>query len=682
MVLTGLTLHAVGIPITVFRWWLVFLVCLLLLFLRRPDALLNAQPWAEDAQVFLQHALNTPWSVFKPHLGYLLVLPHITANLGLLFGLTQAPLVMNASALVLAAISAAFITSTSFRFLIQSHGMRLLVAFFIVGFPGPHVLNGTMTMSQWYLNIWLILFVALIVFRYRSYDRASHLYRAAVALFGGLVCVSTPMALPMASVLLAVVVAVAMRGTGSRASQWYLLIPIGASVFHGIAYLVNSVSRAAPLQDPLLSLVRYWSTAIATRLVYGDVGELVRNMGFDITYWIGAAVLLLLIVGMRYLTYEDIYLVLTVALFMAVVAIGNPGYLNDLANGTLLAVRYAVAPVVALCILAARLCERNGRMGAIIFVPIMANVLVFFPLRAYPNLQFAAFAADYRRDGADSCPIPVHPARAWTLVIPCAHPPWAELNNAGSALFAVDRHRTVETHRGLDRQLVVTGWAVDRKTGRPASRVYIVRGGKVLGRAIYGTKRPDVARQLSNEAYVHSGFEAHFNRAPARQGSITLRIVSHDGTAYYETESILGDHRALDRFIAGELLPGTTFGQTITANKPRLNGISVRLATYLRPITSTVAFRLRASPESTQDIIRVQVAGQSVRNNLYYTFSFPPIPDSAGKPYYWFVESPDARRNNAITVWGNRIDTYPFGRAFRNGRPIAGDFHFRAFYDG
>lgn len=68
-------------------WWReprltpwVFAVLAALLFLRRPDALLNPQLWAEDGSVFLlgQDASGAA-ALFEPYMGYLHALPRLTA---------------------------------------------------------------------------------------------------------------------------------------------------------------------------------------------------------------------------------------------------------------------------------------------------------------------------------------------------------------------------------------------------------------------------------------------------------------------------------------------------------------------------------------------------------------------------------------------------------------------------
>lgn len=85
---------------------------LLLLFLRRPDALLHPQFWAEDA-MFLVDAMTYGFAPRLPYSGYLHLLPRASASVAVLAPALQWPLILNLIAFVFTA--AVFLRWTSRR---------------------------------------------------------------------------------------------------------------------------------------------------------------------------------------------------------------------------------------------------------------------------------------------------------------------------------------------------------------------------------------------------------------------------------------------------------------------------------------------------------------------------------------------------------------------------------------
>ena len=74
--------------------------------MRRPDALLNAQFWAEDGAFWYADAYNAgPWiSLFQPENGYFQTISRLVAGISLLFPLRDAPLFFNVAAITIQAL--------------------------------------------------------------------------------------------------------------------------------------------------------------------------------------------------------------------------------------------------------------------------------------------------------------------------------------------------------------------------------------------------------------------------------------------------------------------------------------------------------------------------------------------------------------------------------------------------
>lgn len=130
-------------------------IAFVLLVLRQPDKLLNAQFWAEDGIIFYANAYNLGAfkSIFIPYAGYLNTAPALVASLSQLFPLGWSPLVFNLVALVFQSLPVLLLTSSRFASLIPSLSWRLLIAFLYIGVTNSPEVHATVTNIQWYLSL-------------------------------------------------------------------------------------------------------------------------------------------------------------------------------------------------------------------------------------------------------------------------------------------------------------------------------------------------------------------------------------------------------------------------------------------------------------------------------------------------------------------------------------------------
>jgi hypothetical protein len=157
---------------------------------------------------------------------------------------------------------------------------------------------------------------------------------------------------------------------------------------------------------------------------------------------------------------------------------------------------------------------------------------------------------------------------------------------------------------------------------------------------------------------------------------IGLVIIGREALGKFESE--VGN--SLSEKVAGEIKGATTIGQTFVAPHPDLHRIDVFLATYARTNTHDVTFHLKASPESEEDIFAISFNASDVEDNAYRSFVFPPIRESEGKSFYFYLESPSSTPGDAITVWMSNSDAYPEGSAYIDGEPVRGDLRFLTHY--
>jgi len=140
-------------------------------------------------------------------------------------------------------------------------------------------------------------------------------------------------------------------------------------------------------------------------------------------------------------------------------------------------------------------------------------------------------------------------------------------------------------------------------------------------------------------------------------------------------------HRFAPGLTISDIRGGQTQGQTFTARENNLYRIDVQLATYNLAGNFPLIFHLREGPGGTRDLVTVVTDTAGIEANMFNAFSFPPIPGAKGKPYYFFIECPDGRPNNAPAVWIHPREKDPRGgHRFRRGRKAKGRIIFEDFY--
>jgi hypothetical protein len=132
----------------------VFLAAFLIIFSRRPDAVTNAQFFAEDGQRWYADAYRFGMqSVLIPDEagGYLHTAPRLAAILSLSVPFSRAPLVMNLCAILVQVLPV--IVFVSPRFSNIALWKRLLASFIYLGLPNSYGTNANATNMQWHLAL-------------------------------------------------------------------------------------------------------------------------------------------------------------------------------------------------------------------------------------------------------------------------------------------------------------------------------------------------------------------------------------------------------------------------------------------------------------------------------------------------------------------------------------------------
>ncbi|WP_210081859.1 glucosyl transferase [Pantoea endophytica] len=127
-----------------------------ILVLRRPDIITNAQPWAEDGRVWMAGIYNHGFwhSLILPQNGYYQTISRLTYGISLQFGLVHAALVSNIIAILIRCFLVGFIISERMNFLELKY--RLIIAFYIILMPNIAEGFVNITNVHWYLSIYLL----------------------------------------------------------------------------------------------------------------------------------------------------------------------------------------------------------------------------------------------------------------------------------------------------------------------------------------------------------------------------------------------------------------------------------------------------------------------------------------------------------------------------------------------
>ncbi len=133
----------------------IFLVCLLLFFLKSPDAVLYPQFWAEDGAIFYAQQFGKNWpQLTTPYAGYIHFIPRMIAWLAIPIKPLYVPLFYNVAAIIIDSLCVAY----AFKYLSFMYGATAaLISFFLLPTVGD--IYGTMTNIQWFLQFSLVLSV-------------------------------------------------------------------------------------------------------------------------------------------------------------------------------------------------------------------------------------------------------------------------------------------------------------------------------------------------------------------------------------------------------------------------------------------------------------------------------------------------------------------------------------------
>src|SRR3954470_1078281 len=207
----------------------------LIIFSRRPDAILNAQFWAEDGQRWYADAyqFGIRCLLIPDELGgYFHSVSRLSALMATIFPFVNAPLVMNLIAIAIQLLPASIFLSS--RFSNIALWKRLIAAFVYFALPNTYEVNANTTTIQWHLG----LLACMVLLAPSTRNWKWHV-------FDGIVLVLISLDSPVGVVLLPIAAAVWwMRRNRGSAISLAALLP--GAMIQALTVLFSHARPAAP----------------------------------------------------------------------------------------------------------------------------------------------------------------------------------------------------------------------------------------------------------------------------------------------------------------------------------------------------------------------------------------------------------------------------------------------------
>lgn len=203
--------------------------------MRRPDAILDPQFWAEDGKIWFAnaHNLGALHSLLLPQNGYLQTLSRLVAAVAVHLPMQWAPLVFNLVAIAVQVLPVLLLNSARGRALVPSLAARLVLGLLYIAQPYTAEVHANLTNAQWHLAV-----SAALVCCFDGWKAGRQAVFDVVLL--ALSCLSGPFCI----LLLPCVAWLAYRRRDRRTTWLLALVLVGACVQLALAVPQMGVSRA------------------------------------------------------------------------------------------------------------------------------------------------------------------------------------------------------------------------------------------------------------------------------------------------------------------------------------------------------------------------------------------------------------------------------------------------------
>jgi hypothetical protein len=373
----------------------------------------------EDVDVLVREAIQYSWgSIFVVYNYYLHFVPRLVTISSLyLFGISNVNLAMNVAAIIIATLCALFFSTKQFRFIIKNDLLRAVCSLFIVAAPGINEIYSNISSIQWFLNIFTMLFVLLLLFRYQEYKKTSKKKKCLYAFFCSASVLSSAFSIVFIPAFIYVIIREIKKNEREIISIFSHVIPTIFSLLQALLIYINYSQqfKSSALQvttDIIRSTIQIFVTSITT-VFYHSIFQYFGEMVYLIPIIVIAFILLNSIKnGLRFEIFT-LYCI-TATLFFSVLVRG----------GT--AERFMSFAVIFLFILVVRQFDKRKSLSfrlvfAAIMIIIISNIGSGFFISSSTDENWKYVTDLYNPSGKYHCYVGETP-HGWAIFIPCSNP--------------------------------------------------------------------------------------------------------------------------------------------------------------------------------------------------------------------------------------------------------------------
>lgn len=395
-------------------------ISFLLIFSRRPDAVLNPQFWAEDGKLWYAEAYNYGiiHSFLTPVAGYYQTISRLVAAFAQTFPLEYAPSVFNFFAVFVKMLVVQFILSARFSKLVPSLAGRILLAFVYLALPNSFEVHANLTNVQWHLALLSCLIIL-----------AAPSAKTGWKIFDTLTLAISVLSGPLGLLLLPIA---ALKFWVKR-EKWMLVILV--ILFVGcVIQTTTLLSTPRPTQNELGANIGLLLNIIGGHIFFASVfGDFGYARSLDYPFWKLTVKILINLAGFSLILYALIKSPVELRLFIlfssliCIAALISPAVSSEIPQWQALrisgvGVRYWFIPIycfsTVLIFTATKAEHSTIRYLAIVvllFAPI--GIIADWKYPAYRDLNFQQYAAEFNRaEVGTEFSIPINPQWDMKLV--------------------------------------------------------------------------------------------------------------------------------------------------------------------------------------------------------------------------------------------------------------------------
>lgn len=394
------------------------LISFLIIFSRRPDAILNPQFWAEDGRVWYADAYNhgAIYSFFTPEAGYYQTISRLVAVVSQAFPLGFAPLIFNLAAISCKILVVNFLLSSRLAQIVPSLAGRILIAFVYLALPHSNETHANLTNAQWHLA----LLSFLIVIAAPSEKTLWKIFDVAIILISALSGPFCLLLLPFA----------AIKWVKTRENWTIVLMAILA--FASLIQLSSLLTTDRPTAQPLGASAGLFLKIIGGHLFLNTIiGDRVYSRLFSRPFWNEWTAVLVNLIGFGLLIYAflksnlELRLLIIFSFMIVFGALAFPAITSDVPQWTAMwkpgiGSRYWLIPIFC-CFVSLLYLAKNAKVSRVRYFSIALLVLSLSGIAAdwkYPrfkNLEFQRYVAEFESAPAgQEVSIPINP-ESWEM---------------------------------------------------------------------------------------------------------------------------------------------------------------------------------------------------------------------------------------------------------------------------